>query len=101
MHLLGVEEFLKKVPVGLFSLRRSGVVQLDSAHPVSVNSRPEVWGFQLYTAVCDGGELAAEGISVSHRGVLGHYGIRASPHLYNTKDDVETFIEALFGAIGE
>ena len=45
-------------------------------------------------------KLVAEGISVSHRGVLGHYGIRASPHLYNTKDDVETFLEALFGAMG-
>ncbi len=44
-------------------------------------------------------KLVAEGISVSHRGVLGHYGIRASPHLYNTKDDVETFLEALFGAM--
>ncbi|ASA76923.1 aminotransferase class V-fold PLP-dependent enzyme [Thermococcus sp. 5-4] len=47
------------------------------------------------------GKLAAEGISVSHRGVLGHYGIRASPHLYNTPEDVETFLEALFGAMGE
>ncbi|WP_148882790.1 aminotransferase class V-fold PLP-dependent enzyme [Thermococcus aciditolerans] len=46
-------------------------------------------------------KLAAEGISVSHRGVLGHYGIRASPHLYNTLDDVEMFLEALFGAMGE
>ncbi|NJE61624.1 aminotransferase class V-fold PLP-dependent enzyme [Thermococcus sp. 21S7] len=47
------------------------------------------------------GKLAAEGISVSHRGVLGHYGIRASPHLYNTHEDVETFLEALFGGMGE
>ncbi|NJE30532.1 aminotransferase class V-fold PLP-dependent enzyme [Thermococcus sp. 18S1] len=46
-------------------------------------------------------KLTAEEISVSHRGVLGHYGIRASPHLYNTKDDVETFLESLFGAMGE
>ena len=45
-------------------------------------------------------KLTAEGISVSHRGVLGHYGIRASPHLYNTKDDVEAFLESLFGAMG-
>ena len=46
------------------------------------------------------GKLAAEGISVSHRGVLGHYGIRASPHLYNEREDVELFLEALFGAMG-
>ncbi|GAB6102770.1 aminotransferase class V-fold PLP-dependent enzyme [Thermococcus atlanticus] len=42
-----------------------------------------------------------KGISVSHRGVLGHYGIRASPHLYNTLDDVEMFLEALFEAMRE
>ncbi len=46
------------------------------------------------------GKLTAEGISVSHRGVLGHYGIRASPHLYNTMEDVEAFLEALFRVIG-
>ncbi|QDA30754.1 aminotransferase class V-fold PLP-dependent enzyme [Thermococcus indicus] len=46
-------------------------------------------------------KLAAEGISVSHRGVLSHYGIRVSPHLYNTLEDVEAFLEALFGAMGE
>ncbi|KUH34611.1 aminotransferase [Thermococcus celericrescens] len=45
-------------------------------------------------------KLAAEGISVSHRGVLGHYGIRASPHLYNTLDDVEMFLEELFTVMG-
>ncbi|AHL23655.1 aminotransferase class V-fold PLP-dependent enzyme [Thermococcus nautili] len=39
--------------------------------------------------------LVAEGISVSHRGVLGHYGIRVSPHLYNEKEDVELFLEVL------
>jgi len=43
--------------------------------------------------------LAAEGISVSHRGVLGHYGIRVSPHLYNEREDVELFLEALFNAM--
>ena len=46
------------------------------------------------------GKLAADGISVSHRGVLGHYGIRASPHLYNTLEDVEAFLEVLFGIVG-
>jgi len=46
-------------------------------------------------------KLTADGISISHRGVLGHYGIRAPPHLYNTKEDVETFLEALFGVMGE
>jgi len=45
-------------------------------------------------------KLAAEGISVSHRGVLGHYGIRASPHLYNGREDVEMFLEALFEGLG-
>ncbi|EEB74058.1 aminotransferase class V-fold PLP-dependent enzyme [Thermococcus sp. AM4] len=43
--------------------------------------------------------LVAEGISVSHRGVLGHYGIRVSPHLYNEREDVELFLEALFEAM--
>ena len=38
-------------------------------------------------------KLSESGISVSHRGSLGVYGIRVSPHLYNTKDDVEVFLE--------
>ncbi len=44
--------------------------------------------------------LVAEGISISHRGVLGHYGIRVSPHLYNEREDVELFLEALLGTKG-
>ncbi|MDK2914916.1 MAG: hypothetical protein PWQ79_1831 [Thermococcaceae archaeon] len=43
--------------------------------------------------------LAEMGVAVSHRGVLGHYGIRASPHLYNTMDDVEVFLEGLLKAL--
>ncbi|WP_099209743.1 aminotransferase class V-fold PLP-dependent enzyme [Thermococcus henrietii] len=43
--------------------------------------------------------LVAEGISISHRGVLGHYGIRVSPHLYNEREDVELFLEMLSRAI--
>ncbi|NJE54732.1 aminotransferase class V-fold PLP-dependent enzyme [Thermococcus sp. 21S9] len=39
--------------------------------------------------------LVSEGISISHRGVLGHYGIRVSPHLYNEREDVELFLEVL------
>ncbi|ASJ08571.1 aminotransferase [Thermococcus siculi] len=46
-------------------------------------------------------KLADRGIAVSHRGVLGHYGIRVSPHLYNTMDDVESFLEALFEELGK
>ncbi len=45
-------------------------------------------------------ELTEKGISVSHRGVLGHYGIRVSPHLYNTMEDVEAFLEELFSVMG-
>ncbi|MDV3103044.1 aminotransferase class V-fold PLP-dependent enzyme [Thermococcus waiotapuensis] len=44
--------------------------------------------------------LSGRGIAVSHRGVLGHHGIRVSPHLYNTVEDVELFLEELFGAMG-
>ncbi|WP_048149589.1 aminotransferase class V-fold PLP-dependent enzyme [Palaeococcus ferrophilus] len=45
--------------------------------------------------------LKDKGIAVSHRGVLGHYGIRASPHLYNTMEDVETFLEELFASMAD
>jgi len=45
-------------------------------------------------------KLVEEGISVSHRGALGVYGIRVSPHIYNTTEDSEVFLEALFGALG-
>ncbi|ASJ06549.1 aminotransferase class V-fold PLP-dependent enzyme [Thermococcus pacificus] len=44
--------------------------------------------------------LSERGIAVSHRGVLGHHGIRVSPHLYNTMEDVELFLEELFGTMG-
>ncbi|WP_461863350.1 aminotransferase class V-fold PLP-dependent enzyme [Thermococcus sp.] len=44
--------------------------------------------------------LSERGIAVSHRGVLGHYGIRISPHLYNTMEDVELFLEELFTVMG-
>ena len=37
-------------------------------------------------------ELSKSDISVSHRGLLGVHGIRISPHLYNTRDDVEIFL---------
>ena len=40
-------------------------------------------------------QMIAEGIKVSHRGALGHYGIRASPHLYNEMEDVEIFLNSL------
>ncbi len=40
--------------------------------------------------------LKSKGIHVSHRGLLGIYGIRVSPHLYNDKEDVEIFMEELF-----
>ncbi len=40
-------------------------------------------------------QMIAEGIKVSHRGALGHYGIRASPHLYNEMEDVEAFLTSL------
>lgn len=40
--------------------------------------------------------LLEEGIKISHRGVLGHYGLRISPHLYNDMDEVEIFLEHLF-----
>jgi selenocysteine lyase/cysteine desulfurase len=40
-------------------------------------------------------QMIAEGIKVSHRGVLGHFGIRASPHLYNEMEDVEAFLTSL------
>ncbi len=45
--------------------------------------------------------LSERGIAISHRGVLGHYGIRVSPHLYNTREDVELFLEELFRAMGQ
>ena len=41
--------------------------------------------------------LTERGISISHRRVLGHYGIRVSPYLYNTKEEVKLFLEALEG----
>ena len=41
--------------------------------------------------------LTEKGISLSHRGVLGHYRIRVSPYLHNTKEEVELFLEALEG----
>ncbi|ASJ02205.1 hypothetical protein A3L09_02445 [Thermococcus profundus] len=44
-------------------------------------------------------KLAENGIAVSHRGVLGHYGIRASPHIYNTVEDVEVFLEELMASL--
>jgi len=40
-------------------------------------------------------QMIAEGIKVSHRGALGHYGIRVSPHLYNEMEDVEIFLNSL------
>ncbi len=46
-------------------------------------------------------KLVDENISVSHRGALGVYGIRLSPHIYNTVDNVEVFLETLFETIGE
>nr|WP_297499266.1 aminotransferase class V-fold PLP-dependent enzyme [Thermococcus sp.] len=41
--------------------------------------------------------LASEGIAVSHRGLLGYYGIRVSPHLYNDREDIELFLGSLMG----
>ncbi|WP_456326553.1 hypothetical protein [Palaeococcus sp. (in: euryarchaeotes)] len=41
--------------------------------------------------------LTEKGISISHHEVLGHYGIRVSPCLHNTKEEVELFLEALGG----
>ncbi|MFA4701144.1 aminotransferase class V-fold PLP-dependent enzyme [Pyrococcus kukulkanii] len=38
--------------------------------------------------------LKEEGVVVSLRGAKGIYGIRVSPHLYNTEEDVEVLIEA-------
>jgi len=46
-------------------------------------------------------QMLAEGIKVSHRGALGHYGIRASPHLYNDMDDVETFLNSLVESLSK
>ena len=43
--------------------------------------------------------ILAEGIKVSHRGALGHYGIRASPHLYNKMEDIEIFLEFLVNSL--
>ncbi|NPA47626.1 MAG: aminotransferase class V-fold PLP-dependent enzyme [Thermococci archaeon] len=44
--------------------------------------------------------LAEAGVSVSHRGARGCYGIRVSPHLYNTEEDVDTFMAELLDALG-
>jgi len=39
--------------------------------------------------------LKDRGIAVSYRGALGISGIRASTHFYNSKEDVEVFVEEL------
>ncbi|ALV62837.1 Cysteine desulfurase [Thermococcus sp. 2319x1] len=46
-------------------------------------------------------QMIAEGIKVSHRGALGHYGIRASPHLYNEMEDVERFLDSLVDSLSK
>ncbi|CAB50330.1 aminotransferase class V-fold PLP-dependent enzyme [Pyrococcus abyssi] len=40
-------------------------------------------------------KLNEMGIIVSQRGAKGIHGIRVSPHLYNTKEDIEKFIEGI------
>lgn len=39
--------------------------------------------------------LNERGVAVSHRGASGISGIRVSTHFYNTRDDVETFLDEL------
>lgn len=44
------------------------------------------------------GKLRERGVIVSYRGARGVRGIRVSPHLYNTKEDVSIFVEELVRA---
>jgi len=45
-------------------------------------------------------KLSEKRISVSHRGLLGIHGIRVSPHLYNTREEIEVFLEEFLRALG-
>lgn len=46
-------------------------------------------------------QMLAKGIKVSHRGALGHYGIRVSPHLYNEMEDVEIVLSSLVDSLSK